>query len=291
MRAPPAPLPFRIAEESGPIEHRLGYNRVVTHRIHTLDDRDSAALHASFTALRAGAREAWPGDWWLKQTELTTLGYEAILGEIASRVRLAPAGGDAHILDWGGGPGFLSYLLESLGLKMTYYDIKYDYPSYDYVLERLAAEIHFVGDDPVALPFADDTFDAVISCGVLEHVPDARGSLREINRVLKPGGLFFVYHFPNKWSWTEALAGLLGRSNHDVRWTRSRLLHEVRDAGFDIERFDYRYMVPRNLIEYGRLNRFVSEHAAAIYRADRAASRIPGLRAIANALNCVAVKR
>lgn len=218
-------------------------------------------------------------------------GYEAILDEIAARVRRTPAGADAHILDWGGGPGFLSFLLESLGLKTTYYDLKYDYPSYDYVLGRVAADKHFVGEDPVTLPFPDATFDAVISCGVLEHVPDAPGSLREINRVLKPGGLFFVYHFPNTWSWTEAIAGAMGRDTHDVRWTRGRLLAELRDADFSIERFDYRYLVPRNLVGFGRASAFVSRHAAAIYRIDRGASRIPGLRIISNALNCIAVKR
>ena len=263
----------------------------MTTRADTLNDADSATLHNAFVELRAGARAVHPDDWWLQQTELTTLGYETILSEIAARVRTTPAGSDAHILDWGGGPGFLSYLLESLGLTTTYYDIKYDYPSYDYVLERLAAEKHFVGDDPVTLPFPDASFDAVISCGVLEHVPDARGSLREINRVLKPGGLFFVYHFPNRWSWTEALAGLMGRTTHDVRWTKSHLLAEVRNAGFDIERFDYRYMVPRNLIGFGRASRIVSRHAQGIFRADRAVSRIPVVRIIANALNCVAVKR
>lgn len=263
----------------------------MTSRADTLNAQDRATLHDNFVELRAAARAVHPEDWWLQQTELTTLGYEAILDEIAARVRRAPAGAESHILDWGGGPGFLSFLLEALGLKTTYYDLKYDYPSYNYVLGRIAADKHFVGEDPVTLPFADASFDAVISCGVLEHVPDARGSLREINRVLKPGGLFFVYHFPNKWSWTEAVAGAMGRATHDVRWTRGRLFAELRTADFDIERFDYRYMVPRNLVGFGRASKFVSRHAATIYRIDRAASRIPGLRAIANALNCVAVKR
>lgn len=40
------------------------------------------------------------------------------------------------------------------------------------------------------LPFADNTFDKVICSEVLEHIPDYEGALKEINRVLKPNGLF-----------------------------------------------------------------------------------------------------
>ncbi|MFG1465445.1 methyltransferase domain-containing protein [Xanthobacter sp. DSM 24535] len=41
------------------------------------------------------------------------------------------------------------------------------------------------------LPFRDDTFDAVISVAVLEHVRDPFRCAREISRVLKPGGQLF----------------------------------------------------------------------------------------------------
>lgn len=42
------------------------------------------------------------------------------------------------------------------------------------------------------LPFADGTFDAVLSLNVLEHVKDPFQAAREIMRVLKPGGEVFV---------------------------------------------------------------------------------------------------
>jgi SAM-dependent methyltransferase len=41
------------------------------------------------------------------------------------------------------------------------------------------------------LPFPDDSVDGVLSISVLEHVPDPEGVLREVHRVLRPGG--FVY--------------------------------------------------------------------------------------------------
>jgi ubiquinone/menaquinone biosynthesis C-methylase UbiE len=42
------------------------------------------------------------------------------------------------------------------------------------------------------LPFASDTFDAVASLEALEFMPDRRAALREMVRVLRPGGWFFV---------------------------------------------------------------------------------------------------
>ncbi len=42
--------------------------------------------------------------------------------------------------------------------------------------------------DGQVLPFANSSFDGVISTQVLEHVPNARSMLTEMNRVIKPGG-------------------------------------------------------------------------------------------------------
>jgi SAM-dependent methyltransferase len=47
-----------------------------------------------------------------------------------------------------------------------------------------------------ALPFPDETFDAVLACLVFEHIDDADTALAEVGRVLVPGGrfLFFLNH-------------------------------------------------------------------------------------------------
>src|SRR5258706_1884625 len=43
-----------------------------------------------------------------------------------------------------------------------------------------------------AMPFADGAFQIVVMKHVLEHTPDPRAALREVRRVLRPGGGLFI---------------------------------------------------------------------------------------------------
>ncbi len=67
------------------------------------------------------------------------------------------------------------------GSRNTYYSNVVNYDIVDYI----STDIVGVGE---ALPFADDSFDGVISVAVLEHVRDPFRCAAEIVRVLKPGG-------------------------------------------------------------------------------------------------------
>lgn len=63
--------------------------------------------------------------------------------------------------------------------------------------------------DATRLPFADDTFDALICSEVLEHIPDYQAVLREIRRVLKPDGRLCVtvpHAWPERLCWRLAPA-------------------------------------------------------------------------------------
>jgi SAM-dependent methyltransferase len=55
---------------------------------------------------------------------------------------------------------------------------------------------HFVVGNAERLPFADGSFDCVCSMGVLHHTPDTPKAVREVYRVLRPGGRLIVmfYH-------------------------------------------------------------------------------------------------
>ena len=66
---------------------------------------------------------------------------------------------------------------------------------------RLAAErgfknLHFARADGQALPFPDASFDMVLSHAVIEHVADAALYMRELARVLKPGGTMYLSTAP-----------------------------------------------------------------------------------------------
>ena len=65
---------------------------------------------------------------------------------------------------------------------------------------------HPVQADAFSLPYADRTFDAVISVGLLEHFDDITGLLREQVRVLRPGGTLLGYVVPEDGHTVQALA-------------------------------------------------------------------------------------
>ena len=50
----------------------------------------------------------------------------------------------------------------------------------------------FIQGDAESLPFASDSFDMVVSCETIEHVPDVRSAIREMWRVARPGAKLFL---------------------------------------------------------------------------------------------------
>ena len=86
------------------------------------------------------------------------------------------------------------------------------------------------------LPFADDSFDKVICSEVLEHIPDYRGALAEIRRVLKPGGLLCA-SVPRRWP--EQICWALSEEYHNTPGGHIRIFRADELSG-DIERLGFR---------------------------------------------------
>lgn len=96
-----------------------------------------------------------------------------------------------EILDVGCGGGLLAEEFAALGARVTGID-----PSVDSLAAARAharqsgLAIHYQPGVGEQLPLPDASFDAVYCCDVLEHVDDVGRTVREIARVLRPGGVF-----------------------------------------------------------------------------------------------------
>jgi SAM-dependent methyltransferase len=85
------------------------------------------------------------------------------------------------------------------------------------------------------LPFADATFDLVCLFDTIEHIPDEQQALREVRRVLRPGGAVFVSVPAYQWLWSPNDK----TAHHCRRYTVSRLRRTLRTAGFTPQRTSY----------------------------------------------------
>jgi SAM-dependent methyltransferase len=207
--------------------------------------------------------------------------YQRIADEIAAAL---PPG--ARVLDWGAGKGHLCWLLGNRGLRAVGYKVRKGKSK----LIAFPVEIVF-SEDPHRLPFDDASFDAVISCGVLEHVPDEEKSVLEIARVLRPGGRFFIYFLPNRWSWTERLNDLRGASDHPVKYSPGSLERLLGPRGFKLRRVRRANFLPQTLPRGNPLLQRAWDLVGPVwYAVDRAGSRLPLLNRIAGALEAVAVR-
>jgi len=212
------------------------------------------------------------------RSEPQMLMYQALARDLARRR-------PGRLLDWGCGFGQVSALLRAEGVDVVAFDVRPGLvaPTRER-LERFPEIEAHVSSDPVALPFETDSFDTVLSCGVLEHVEDPDGSLDELRRVLKPGGIFHVVNLPNRFSYTERIARLLGRYYHgqlpdDRVYTKRRARELFERHGFELRAFRRAHMLPLTL----------GGPARPIWAASRALEHVPGLNLLATSLELVAV--
>jgi SAM-dependent methyltransferase len=115
-----------------------------------------------------------------------------------------------RLLDVGCGLGFDALEFMRRGVRVTVIDISAQAVALarrHFLLSGVRADVASVAD-ALALPFADETFDAVWSDGVLYYTGDMPRALHEIWRVLRPAGRAIVSHLRRRPSWLDLLSRL-----------------------------------------------------------------------------------
>ena len=160
--------------------------------------------------------------WYIGRRRIIASFVEQICREVKDR--------RPRILDVGCGTGANLVMLSQFG-DAEGVDISHD--ALAFCRERGLQNVkHGAAED---LPYEDGTFDLVTALDVVEHLDDDLAGLRELRRVLRPGGrvLLFVPTFMFLWGVQDEV------SNHRRRYRLPELRRVVEQAGFEVERTTY----------------------------------------------------
>ena len=102
-----------------------------------------------------------------------------------------------RILDVGSGATYFSYELQKRGHHVTSLDSlrgvsEGDIEKFKTIFKKGGQTLHFVEGNATHLPFPKESFDAIIIADVIEHIEDEDKVMKEMHRVLKPGGFFIA---------------------------------------------------------------------------------------------------
>lgn len=201
--------------------------------------KDRQALEETIANAKAAGREAWYtspqlGQWqgpYRHHVRKRRAYVESVLSEyLQGRIGKTTTG-----LDLGCGDG------ANLGWLRPHFS---DFYGSDYNLLRLLRASR-LPDAPLVFmadindyPTQDDNFDVIYFNHVLEHIPDDVAALREVHRILRPGGLL-VLGVPNEgaafWQLAYRLQPAVRRSSdHLHHYTADSIAAKCLDAGFKV---------------------------------------------------------
>ena len=86
-----------------------------------------------------------------------------------------------------------------------------------------------------ALPFADGEFAAAVSADVLYHLDDDQAALREMARVIRPGGVLVLNVPAHRWLWSYHDIAVSGRR----RYARNEVASKLAGAGLKLQRLTH----------------------------------------------------
>ncbi len=158
--------------------------------------------------------------WWYR-------GRRTVLERVLDGLAL---GEPIRILDAGCGSG---RNMVELARRGTVTGVELSQPSVEKARERGCGEV--VEGSVLEMPFPDASFDLAVSLDVIEHLEDDLGALRELRRVVAPGGRLLVTVPAYGWLWS----GHDEINHHQRRYTMRSLRTVAEQAGWREERTSY----------------------------------------------------
>ena len=158
-----------------------------------------------------------------------------IIKWIKTVTRIPP---QARVLEIGCGRGAGACLIqeEFQPARLHAFDLDYRMirAAVRYLTPKYTDQISLYVGDAVILPYRDGVLDAVFGFGVLHHLPDWRGSVREIARVLKPGGIYCLEEFYPQFYQNFLARRIFLHPEHD-RFYSHDLHQALAEAGFGLQ--------------------------------------------------------
>ena len=148
-------------------------------------------------AVDNGIFDRYADTWWVEEGTLHALKTSLNPGRFGYfrrmlTERLGLTGIGATVLDVGCGGGFLAEEFARLGCRVTGIDPSWRSLEVAHLhAQREGLDITYRWGRAERLPAADDAYDIVVCCDVLEHVDDPAAAVAELVRVLRPGGVLF----------------------------------------------------------------------------------------------------
>jgi SAM-dependent methyltransferase len=162
-------------------------------------------------------------NWWY-------VGRRDMVLRMAARFGNGLSGKPLKILDAGCGTGINLKYLQILG-DVYGLDISKD----ALIFSRNRGLPSLICGSADKLPFKNELFDLVLALDVIEHIDYDLSVVRELNRVLKPGGRLILTAPAFQFLWTSHDLAL----HHKRRYTRSGILSILRLSGFENKKATY----------------------------------------------------
>jgi ubiquinone/menaquinone biosynthesis C-methylase UbiE len=171
--------------------------------------------------------------------------------------------GGKIVADIGCGDGFIDLGVAQRGAPQRLVGFDVNLTNQEHLARRAAEEgvaplppsLSFERSDPTRIPAEDASFDVAFSWSAFEHIPEPVAVLREIRRVLRADGAFFLQLWPfyqsakgsHLWEWFP-------EDFHHLQRAESEITEEI--LASDLKERDWTEMMAR---EFRHLNRITVE--------------------------------